>query len=469
MAKIRQGLTVLGAAVALSLLATTATASGRQAINTAADYTPGRSFEPLAASAACAPATDAPLELPAGYDQEVVAEEGEGGTTDLWDMHTQNEFGKDAGRYVYRTHETSPDPVEGIPPSAVSVTDLQTGQTQVLAQRADWERFDGIVWTPWGTILAAEEVITAAVRDPAVPEATAGLVYEFFIDPTNPGQLKTDDPRDDVAPFDDGVAVRPALGSKSHEGLRFDRRGNHYGISESNPGAIYRFVPDRKGDLSEGTLLALKTANGHDGEGTWVDVPDELARTDAQAAAAALGANGYNRPEDVETGQSTGVDRNSGGNTLYVAITGTDEVLAIDLSRSRRPFAYDYVFTADHPASGSGAANAPAGEFDSPDNLALDRKGNLAITEDPSTNTVGADIWIAAPPSRGRHQPASTVARFASLMDCEAEPTGIYFALKGTERYTSRVIGESLLVNRQHAELGTTNDQLISITPTNGS
>jgi secreted PhoX family phosphatase len=88
------------------------------------------------------------------------------------------------------------------------------------------------------------------------------------------------------------------------------------------------------------------------------------------------------------------------------------------------------VFTADHPASSSGAANAPAGEFNSPDNLALDRKGNLAITEDPSTNTVGADIWVAAPSSRGRHQPASTVARFASLVDCEAEPTGIYFALK---------------------------------------
>jgi uncharacterized protein len=216
---------------------------------------------------------------------------------------------------------------------------LRSGETRVLAQRADWERFDGIVWTPWGTVLAAEEVITAAVRDPAVPEATAGLVYEFFIDPTNPGQLKTDDPRDDVAPFDDGVAVRPALGSKSHEGLRFDKRGNHYGISESNPGAIYRFVPDHKGDLSDGTLQALRTANGHDGEGSWVDLPDEEARTNAQAAAAALGANGYNRPEDVETGQSTGVDRNNGDNTLYVAITGTDEILAIDLSRSRRPFA----------------------------------------------------------------------------------------------------------------------------------
>jgi uncharacterized protein len=130
MAKIRQGLTVVVAAVALSMLATAAMAAGREAVNTAADYTPGRSFEPLAASAACAPATDAPFELPAGYDQEVVAEEGEGGTIDLGDMNTQNEFGKDAGRYVYRTHETGTG-------GQVSVSDLQTGQTRVLAQRAD--------------------------------------------------------------------------------------------------------------------------------------------------------------------------------------------------------------------------------------------------------------------------------------------------------------------------------------------
>ena len=36
---------------------------------------------------------------------------------------------------------------------------------RILAERADWERFDRIAWTPWGTIIAAEEVITAAVRD----------------------------------------------------------------------------------------------------------------------------------------------------------------------------------------------------------------------------------------------------------------------------------------------------------------
>jgi uncharacterized protein len=264
----------------------------------------------------------------------------------------------------------------------------------------------------------------------------------------------------------DGIRARPALGAKSHEGMRFDKQGNHYGISESDPGSIYRFVPDRTGDLSEGTLQALKTDDGRTGEGEWIDIPDEAAETDAQEAATELGANGYSRPEDVETGESTGKDSNNGANTLYVAITGTDEVLAIDLSSKKRPFAYQYV--------GAEAGNATP-EFEAPDNLALDRKSNLAITEDPGgeppEKTLGDDIWIAEPPQNGRRQPAGEIKRFASLKDCIAEPTGIYFALKGTSGFTegtSReelVTDESLFVHRQHAGEGTTLDQFVSIAP----
>lgn len=469
--------------VLVAVLAVAAVAGGGSALaalagdakDTKADYTPSKKFTPVPASAACTGAVNDPFVLPAGYGQQVVAQEGDGGSVDLWDMNTQNEFGKDAGRYVYRTHEV------GSPPgSQVTVTDLTTGVTKILAQRLDWERFDGIVWTPSGTILAAEETTAASVKDPAVPEATAGLVYELFVDPKDPSRLRLDDPRDDVAPFNDGIAVRPALGSKSHEGLRFDRRGNFYGISESAPGGIFRFVPDKKGDLSSGDLQVYKSPNGRDGEGVWVSIPDAQARVNAQTAANGLQANGYSRPEDVETGESTGRDRNNGGNTLYVAITGTDEVFAIDLSNPNRPFGYQYVYTAPL-GSTTAAPNAPAGDFDSADNLALDRTGNLAITEDPGgnpppagTKSVGDDIWIAAP-SRGKggahRRPAEPVQRFASLKDCIGEPTGVYFALKGTEEFTedgpfeALVNDESLFVNRQHAGQPSPVDQFVSIAP----
>ena len=251
-------------------------------------------------------------------------------------MSTQNEFGKDAGRYVYRTHENRRGQA-----SQVSLTDLQTGKTEILAERADWEAFDGIVWTPWGTILAAEEVIVSdpvTGRDPQVPQATAGLVYEFFIDRDDPSEL--DPSREPMtAPGDgttdtvqDGIRVRPALGAKSHEGMRFDRRGNLYGIAESRgrttagvSGGIFRFVPDRKGDVSTGQLQAFQSPNRQDGEGRWIDLDRTQVQIDADREAETKGANEYQRPEDVETGQSTGKDRNNGGNTLYVALTEGDD------------------------------------------------------------------------------------------------------------------------------------------------
>ena len=81
-------------------------------------------------------------------DRAHVAREGDGGTIDNWDMQTVNETGAHAGRFLYRSHEV---PTNGM----VSVTDLQTGVTSVLAQRVYWDRLDGIVWTPWQTLLAA--------------------------------------------------------------------------------------------------------------------------------------------------------------------------------------------------------------------------------------------------------------------------------------------------------------------------
>src|SRR5439155_15855999 len=105
-------------------------------------------FQPLPTSAACSagqPETNQFL-LPPGYVQSVIAREGDGGSTDEWDQNTVNETGPDAGRFLYRAHEVSTN-------GQVTVTDLATGVTRVLAQRADWNRLDGTAWTPWGTLL----------------------------------------------------------------------------------------------------------------------------------------------------------------------------------------------------------------------------------------------------------------------------------------------------------------------------
>jgi hypothetical protein len=179
----------------------------------------GFEFTPLPSSYACTiSGGDAvnPIALPAGLSQSILASEPQ--FADAIDMNTENESGPQAGRYLYR-------PSEGAI-SEVTVTDLQNlgpNSTKRFAFRADWESLDPIVWTPWGTILVAEEANVATKPDPDYPSARAGLVYELFPSADDPSVL-------------DHLVARPALGSKAHEGMRFDKQGNLYSISERDPG-----------------------------------------------------------------------------------------------------------------------------------------------------------------------------------------------------------------------------------------
>ena len=357
----------------------------------------GAEFTPLASSAQCTAGGNvaALLNLPGGYSQTVVASEPD--YLDVPDMQTLNETGPQAGRYLYRTHELGSN-------GGVSATDLWTGETHVVVRRSDWEGLDGIVWTPWNTILFAEERGGNTIRDPDFPAATAGLVYEL-----DPATLQ--------------VTVRPAIGARSHEGIRFDPQGNLYGISETNPGALFKFVPDRRGDLSSGQLYALKVVidpGDGTGEAVWVALDRTASQINSDAEAARVGATGYFRPEDIELSTSTG---NSRGPVLYVAVTGNSStvrgrVLAVALRNNGTAFVSNYVKVGENVSN----------DFLMPDNVALDHTGRLFITEDPGSagsTGQGDDIWVATPGAdQGR---AASVSRFASLTDCAAEPTGLYF------------------------------------------
>jgi uncharacterized protein len=392
---------ILVGAIIVSGLPSASLTSARSTNQTSGPF----QFEPLPTSAVCTAggSPSQPFVLPDGFVQQVIASQPQ--FPDLPDMNTLNENGSQAGRYLYRTHEVGSN-------GAVSFTDLWTGETHLLAQRAEWSRLDGIAWTPWRTLLIAEE-------------RAGGLVFE--LDPTS-----------------GAATARPAIGRKSHEGMRFDAQGNLYTISETNPGYIFKFVPDVHGDLSSGQTYALKIVGptgDRVGEAEWL----ALNRTDVQAnadnAAAAVGATGYNRPEDVEIATSTGNNR-GGANILYVAITGAGDnrVIGIDLREPRGGQTHQTAFVYDYVKIG---LNTTA-DFELPDNLALDKNGNLYIAEDPATASTtgrGDDIWVAVPPQGGdQHSPASAVIRFASLTDCSAEPTGIYFDLSGT----------TLFVHAQH-------------------
>ena len=361
-------------------------------------------FTPIAGSAYGQASTDwtEPYVLPEGYSQSLVSDETTldvyPGIDDLHDMNTQNETGAQAGRYLYNTYEVGSN-------GAVAVTDLKTGESAVIAQREDWNRLDGIVWTPWGSLLVTEET-------------TGGKVYEVFLDKEDPTTV-------------DHIEERSELGVLRHEGIGVAPDGSVFVIDELNGGSIFKFVPTRRGDLSEGRLHALKLTGLTDaaqkwnpatfsekvGGFEWVALDQALVSTDADAAADAVGATEFGRPEDVQVI----------GQTLYVANTSEDRVVAIDLTK---------LTVASFVQAGlnvpvENKANQVTG-FNNPDNLAVGPDGALWIAEDNDFS----DIYVAGK-DRDKDGAADSVELFASLKDEHAETTGIYFGQNPKELFVS--------------------------------
>lgn len=390
-----------------------------------ADNKGGFTFTPVESSANSADWNPAqPWKLPKGFTQKVVSDETDlnvfdGGRDDWNDMNTVNETGAMAGRYLYRTHELRyPDnQPEG---GSVSVVDLRTGDASLLAQDQGWDALDGIRWTPWGTIVFAEEV-------------AGGRLFEIELN-------------DDLVTAN-AIHDRPAAGRLAHEGIEIDDAGNLYVVDEHRGrsqgcggvvpcgGGVYKFVPDSYGDLSGGSLYVLKLS-GPDGtgQGEWVGPIDPLT---ARQSGSTAGGQSYQRPEDLEIIN----------NVLYIAITegprdetGTElyegRVISVDLDTMMvRNFVKADV-NVPVEIGKPGDAGFQTG-FDSVDNLAEAPNGDLVMIEDNKPS----DIWFAS--SKTNEYGASVDVRlFASLTDPGAEGTGIYF---------SPYDRKTLYVNVQHS------------------
>lgn len=389
----------------------------------------------------------APWVIPEGFGQTVVSDESDLDIyveADWHDMNTVNETRQHAGRYLYRTHEVRGGAVgndgnsrrlDGGSGGSISVVDLQTGVAKEVIGRADWEALDGIVWTAWHTLLFAEEVITSSRPDPDHPIATSGLVYELKLDPADPTTAES-------------VTVRPLLGALSHEGLETDAEGNVYVIDEDRQGSIYKFVPKRYGDLSDGQLYALRVLDGaKTGLAEWIALDMSQVQVSARVAATALGATRFCRPEDMERISAT----------LYVALTcedvdnaantsGPGAVLAVALGGNSPQVSYVVAPGKNAPVENRSAATTG---FKGPDNLADGPDGKLWIVEDNAYS----DIWVYDPSSEDANGDGyrDGVHLFASLKDRPAEGTGIYFGKDA----------QTLFVNVQHS--GTGNDKTMAI------
>jgi hypothetical protein len=401
----------------------------------------GFNFSSLKKSAECILETAGsalPWKLPNGYTQTIIAIEDITQATfeDLPDMNQQNEEDipmpdalldagvedeeAELGRLLYTTHEVGSG-------SSVSVTDLYTGVTVKIAEEDHWERFDGLKWTPWGTLLAAEETITASFSDPDSPASISGLVYE--IDPVT-GEHE----------------VKPQLGSLAHEGIVIDKDSNIYVIDENARGTIYKFVPDEDptgaGEVPDGQLYVLKIVDDtkapgeRTGTAEWVPLDRDAVKVSARDAAFAAGATLYNRPEDGDII----------GDKVFFALTGAsapapvdNRVISINIKSSTKPFVQEFVVAGINvpvEVDSDGGSDEKTG-FRAPDNLAV--QGNkLWIMEDNGPS----DLWVASP-DNNKNGYSDKVSLFASMEDCSGEGTGIHFG-----------IGEFrgiLFVNHQHA------------------
>ncbi|MGZ5373930.1 MAG: alkaline phosphatase PhoX [Aeromicrobium sp.] len=351
-------------------------------------------FDPISGSAYGQASSDwtVPYVVPKGFTQTMVQDESVldvyPGVDDLHDMNTQNETGRQAGRYLYNPYEVDAN-------GAVAVTDLKTGVAKVIAQRADWNRLDGIRWTPWGTLLVTEE-------------AAGGNVHELFLDPKDLTKVVR-------------IEERKKLGAQRHEGIDVAKDGSVFVIDELNGGSVYKFVPTHRGDLSDGQLYALKLTGLSDadqnwdestfsdkvGAFDWVALDMDQVTLDADQASDAVDATEFGRPEDVEII----------GQTLYVANTSEDRVVSINLSKKvLASFVQAGVnVPVEDQASGITGLN-------NPDNLAEGPDGALWIAEDNKFS----DIYRAGK-DRNRDGSSDSVELFASLKDQGAETTGIYF------------------------------------------
>jgi hypothetical protein len=339
-----------------------------------------------------------------------------------YDMHTVNETGPDAGRYLFTPFETSQ--------AGIQRTDLRTMQTttiwhspSVSPELDSYKSFDASRWTPWGSFLTAEE----SWSDPAaVPTSHYGRLFEVV----NPL----------AEPADIVIKHRDILPRVSHEGLAFDKDNNLYFIDERNDSHIFKFTsmsPDASnGDefFAKGQTFVLRVGDGTveeaTGAATWIPLtdvsggalpgavvvtdPNGLIAIDGRATPnlpAFLGTN-FDRPEDLEM-----KTLRNGKQMLFVATTTNNKVFSIDLSS-------DTVKLFASRDTMDMATGAPVGtQFTSPDNLAIDADGNIYIIEDQPGGK--QDTWFAK--DANNDGVAEAVGKWASLTTVGAEGTGLYF------------------------------------------
>ncbi|MGR8933359.1 MAG: alkaline phosphatase PhoX [Gammaproteobacteria bacterium] len=313
---------------------------------------------------------------------------------------------------------------------------------------------DPVQTTAWGTLVIGEE------------SGNSGTVLEL-IDPLHTTGVHYDHDTHALSGSDAGnVAVRPAIGHLSFEGVVVYPNGVMYYGDENRPaegtagGAYFKFVPKKPwagGDITSldesplvngkvyGLRLGLRSdatdygQGSNTGLGTWVAVKNSFD-ADLRSAAADLQLTGYYRPEDANMDRkslakgkvrfcanNTGNEENdkNWGETICV----TDGTLEEAAANSAVPEVQLFV-----------TGNR---EFAMMDNIAYQPgRGNWIIQEDGDApgfdvNPHNNDIWMCLEDGGDVDTLSDGCIRIVTMNDLTAESTGGFFDASGKNYYFS--------------------------------
>jgi uncharacterized protein len=372
--------------------------------------------------------------------QSIIRVPGQSTSASMFDMLAYD----NTGDYVFIPHET---PI-GAGCTRVRLYDNHAEVIFAGDQKGatgDWSNdygaFDPSRWTPNNTLFLAEEW------------SGHGRVIEIL----NP-----------LAPAAE-IQHRElnSIPNVSHEGINFSLRFKDtiYFIDEHNSGSIYKFVMSTPGDYTTGQSFVLSvdafsssggkpnenwnsTANAaatREGMATWTPLTDRNGvplpgisdpfvngstgspNLAGRKAADDAGGTPFGRPEDMSVGRN----RNN-AEILYVAVTSENKVYSVEIRQSTRngmvvPNDKAIVrVMADNSTPKNLGFPATTAVINSPDNIALDAKGNVYVIEDaPNGSSTGGDIWMLR--DTNSDGVAESADHFMTIRVEGSEATGMIF------------------------------------------
>ncbi|MFL9833414.1 alkaline phosphatase PhoX [Chryseobacterium terrae] len=264
--------------------------------------------------------------------------------------------------------------------------------------------------TPWGTVVTAEESVTANDIN-----ADGYKDYGWLVE-INPVTAEV------MSHNQAGTKDKLwEMGIMNHENVVINDAGTiaYYG-EDGGTHMVYKYVMDTPNNLTSGNLYVLKLDQGLSNgnpvatTGQWIQIPNKLQadQNNTSSLAQSLGGTSFNGVEDVEISPLDG--------KIYFTAKGLDKVYRMTDNGMTLSNVETFVGGASTNYSFSTAQGIKTEAWgDGNDNLTFDELGNLWVLQDGGKNY----IWVVGPD----HTQANPNVRLFASMPAGSEPTGLTF------------------------------------------